>query len=149
MKKSKLPPGWTPVAEHTFAILLVYDLTNTTMKDYELPIPPTEMAPMQLRSGSLLSFPHLHWEAEKVWTTSPPDVLPPDFFDPKPILIPARHTVRVDFVFEATYSPEFALGKSPQELAGHFLRDVDALVLLDSKSRYRIELPLAQFKNAK
>ncbi len=194
-----------------YTILLVYDLTNTTMKDYELSLPSTAMAPMGLRSGSLLSFPDLHWEVEKVRTFSPPAgaisskqdkivELPdgrivafpakmsddeisavirreeafaaareqirnqqPDVwaqaaaelaaerkkFDPEPILIPALHTVRVDFYFEATYSLEFANGKGPHELAGHFLRDVDALVLLDGKSRYRIELPLAQFKKAK
>ena len=143
--------------QQPYTILLVYDLTNTTMKDYELSLPSTAMAPMELRSGSLLSFPDLHWEVEKVGTSLPPDVWAQaaaelkkeGFFDPEPILIPALHTVRVDFYFEAAYSLEFANGKGPHELAEHFLRDVDALVLLDGKSRYRIELPLAQFKKAK
>ena len=118
---------------------LVYELTNSTSRDYTLPVPSDSMTPMKLQAGTLVSARELSWYEVPTAT----------FLGPKPIPIPSHKTVRVLFTLEDVYLRGIVNKRTPHEVVGDRLADVDSFVLLDSSQHYRIELPLREFKNAK
>jgi len=133
-------PRLTPQGDSLrYSTSLVYELTNSTSRDYTLPVPSDSLPPMKLQAGSLVSARELSWY----------EVPSATFLGPKPIPIPSHKAVRVAFTFEAVYLRGIVNKRTPHEVVSDGLEDVDSFVVLDRSQHYRIELPLREFKNAK
>ena len=117
----------------------VYDLTNTSSRDYRLPAPSDSMVAMTSQGGSLVTAHGLAWYQMPAST----------FLAPQPFTIPSHKTVRVLFALEAVYLRGIVNNRTPQKFVADTLADVDSFVLMDYARRYRIELSLAEFKAAK
>ncbi len=117
----------------------VYDLTNTGSRDYTLPAPSDSTVAMTSQRGVLVTAHGLSWYQMPAST----------FLAPQPITIPTHKTVRVLFALEAVYLRGIVNNRTLQKLVADTLADVDSFVLMDYAQRYRIELPLAEFKKAK
>lgn len=123
----------------SYSTNLVYELTNTTSRDYTLAVPSDSMIPMKLHAGTLISAPELRWYELPI----------ANFPAREPVFIPSHKTVRVLFSFGSVYLSDSVKSKAPHEVVSDVLGDGDSFVILDGPQHYRIELPLREFKNAK
>jgi hypothetical protein len=116
-----------------------FDVTNNTGADYVLPVDAWQHHLMEIQSGSLLGSSG--WTFALSQGTTPYN-LPADFFEPKPILIPAHTTVEIDANLDFGFTAEHIKGKTKEEVIAEQFSSTDGLVAFDEAAHYRISFPM-------
>jgi hypothetical protein len=105
-----------------------FDVTNNTGADYVFPVDAWQHHLMEIQSGSLLGSSG--WTFALSQATMPYHI-PADFFEAKPILIPAHTTVEIDANLDFGFSAELIKGKTKEEVIAEQFPNTDGLVAFD------------------
>jgi hypothetical protein len=122
-----------------YYVNVYFDVTNNTGSDYVLPVDAWQNRVMETQSGSLLGS--AGWKLSLMNATLP-ETLPRDFFDPKPISLPAHTTVELLAEYDFAYVPDAIKGRTKEQVVGDEFRHTDELVVFDDTMHYRINFPM-------
>jgi hypothetical protein len=116
-----------------------FDVTNNTGTDYVLPVDAWQHHLMENQSGSLLGSSG--WILGLSHARMPYNI-PDDFFEPKPVLIPAHTTVEIDANFDFSSAAERIKRKTKEQVVAEEFPNTDGLVAFDEAAHYRISFPM-------
>ncbi len=138
-KKQTIYENHDKPSEPHYYVNIFFDVTNNIASDYVLPVDAWKKHLMEAQSGSLLGS--TGWEFS-LSQGSTPFKLPGDFFDSKPISVPAHATVEILLVFDSAFAPDAVKGKTKQQVVEGEFHQTDALVIFDDAAHYRINFPM-------
>jgi len=138
-KKQTIYENHDKPTEPHYYVNVFFNVTNNTESDYVLPIDGWQHHLMEEQSGVLLGS--TGWEFSLSQSTMPYKI-PSDFFDPKPISIPAHATVEVRVFNDSAYAVDAVRGKTKGQVVEDEFRQIDELVIFDDAMHYRVNFPM-------